>query len=246
MDVATTPPFLYTSRHTTGRHRLEELRRMREEAGLSQAQLARESGVDRATINKIEQGKRSPSIATLESLSRTLAVEMADFFPKAQAPLPDLEEERREPEPPEPPEAEQIHDLRSWTTFFPGLEGGPDLKAAFWIECLNTQADLCERIIARGGYDLETMWDLEGATIELWGAYSKTVRKLVHQWRTPGQADALQRAEDRMKAARTAARRAYQERRDAEEDRQKVVDLDARRRLREARYTDQGYANAGT
>jgi len=70
---------------------LEELRRIREEAGLSQAQLARESGVDRATINKIEQGKRSPSIATLESLSRVLAVEVADFFPKAQAPLP-LEE----------------------------------------------------------------------------------------------------------------------------------------------------------
>jgi transcriptional regulator with XRE-family HTH domain len=59
--------------------------------GLSQTQLARESGVDRATINKIEQGKRSPSIATLESLSRTLGVEIADFFPKAQSPLP-LEE----------------------------------------------------------------------------------------------------------------------------------------------------------
>jgi len=70
---------------------LEELRRIREEAGLSQSQLARESGVDRATINKIEQGKRSPSIATLESLARTLGVEVADFFPKAQATLP-LEE----------------------------------------------------------------------------------------------------------------------------------------------------------
>jgi transcriptional regulator with XRE-family HTH domain len=45
--------------------------------------------VDRATINKIEQGKRSPSIATLESLSRALTVEVADFFPKAQAPLPE-------------------------------------------------------------------------------------------------------------------------------------------------------------
>jgi transcriptional regulator with XRE-family HTH domain len=67
---------------------LEELRRIREEAGLSQAQLARESGVDRATINKIEQGKRSPSIATLESLARTLGVDLADFFPKVQAPLP--------------------------------------------------------------------------------------------------------------------------------------------------------------
>jgi transcriptional regulator with XRE-family HTH domain len=71
---------------------LEELRRIREEAGLSQAQLARESGVDRATINKIEQGKRSPSIATLENLSRALGVEVADFFPKAQAPLPEIQE----------------------------------------------------------------------------------------------------------------------------------------------------------
>jgi transcriptional regulator with XRE-family HTH domain len=70
---------------------LEELRRIREEAGLSQAKLARESGVDRATINKIEQGKRSPSIATLESLSHALAVEVADFFPKAQAPLPEMQ-----------------------------------------------------------------------------------------------------------------------------------------------------------
>jgi transcriptional regulator with XRE-family HTH domain len=73
---------------------LEELRHIREGAGLSQSQLARESGVDRATINKIEQGKRSPSIATLESLARTLGVEVADFFPKAQAPLP-LEDARR-------------------------------------------------------------------------------------------------------------------------------------------------------
>jgi transcriptional regulator with XRE-family HTH domain len=67
---------------------LEELRRIRGEAGLSQSQLARESGVDRATINKIEQGKRSPSIATLESLARALGVEIADFFPKVQSPLP--------------------------------------------------------------------------------------------------------------------------------------------------------------
>ena len=89
--MAHPPHFLYTLRHTIGRRRLEELRRIREEVGLSQTQLARESGVDRATINKIEQGKRSPSIATLESLSRTLGVEIADFFPKAQSPLP-LEE----------------------------------------------------------------------------------------------------------------------------------------------------------
>jgi transcriptional regulator with XRE-family HTH domain len=230
---------------------------LRERAGLTQEQEAKRAGVSPTTISGIESGKIArPHLRTLLKIARALGADVGELREPGKAGAPSspdqpsfnglLEEERREPKPPEPPEAEQIDDLRTWTVFFPGREEGPDLKAAFWIECLNTQADLCERIIACGGYDLETMWDLEGATIELWGAYSKTLRELVHQWCTPGQADALQRAEDRMKAARTAARRAYQERRDAEEDRQKVVDLDARRRLREARYTDQGYANAGT
>ncbi len=142
------------------------------------------------------------------------------------------EEERREPKPPEPPGH--------------GFGEGWNLEASYWIECLNAQADLFTQIIARGGHDLETMWHLEGAALELWGAYSKTVRRLVREWASPGQADALQRAEARMKAARTATRQAYGECRDAEEDRQKVVELDARRQLREERYADQGYANAGT
>ncbi len=128
---------------------------------------------------------------------------------------------------------------------FDGFEEGWSLEASYWIECLNTQADLCEQIIAHGGYDLETIWHLEGAALELWGAYGKTPRQLVREWASPGQVDSLQRAEARMRAARTATRRAYRERRAAEEDRQKVVELDARRQLREARYTDQGHANAG-
>jgi excisionase family DNA binding protein len=131
-------------------------------------------------------------------------------------------------------------------SLFNGFEEGWNLEASYWIECLNAQADLFTQIIAHGDYDLETMWHLEGAALELWGAYSRTVRKLVREWASPGQVDPLQRAEARMRAARTATRQAYGERRDAEEDRRKVVDLDARRQLREARYTDQGYANAGT
>ncbi len=67
---------------------MEELRRIREGAGISQSELARRSGVDRATINKIEQGRRSPSIATLEALAETMGVEVADFFPKTQPQLP--------------------------------------------------------------------------------------------------------------------------------------------------------------
>jgi transcriptional regulator with XRE-family HTH domain len=88
VGVANTPLCVYTTRHTTRERGLEELRRMREEAGFTQVGLAKASGVDRATINKIEQGHRSPTIETLEKLAGALGNEMADFFPKAQAPLP--------------------------------------------------------------------------------------------------------------------------------------------------------------
>jgi transcriptional regulator with XRE-family HTH domain len=67
---------------------LEELKRIREKKGWSQTRLAQESGVDRATINQVEGGRRSPTIATLEVLAATMGAEVADFFPKAQAPLP--------------------------------------------------------------------------------------------------------------------------------------------------------------
>jgi transcriptional regulator with XRE-family HTH domain len=69
---------------------LEELRRMREEARFTQVSLSKASGVDRATINKIEQGHRSPTIDTLEKLADALGREVADFFPKAQPRLPML------------------------------------------------------------------------------------------------------------------------------------------------------------
>ena len=67
---------------------MRELTRIREERGLSQQGLANASGVNKATINQIERGRRSPNLETLEKLANALAVEMADFFPKAQAALP--------------------------------------------------------------------------------------------------------------------------------------------------------------
>lgn len=67
---------------------MEELRRMREQAGLTQVDLAKASGVDRGTIIRVESGKRSPTIETLEKLARAMGAEIGDFFPKAQASLP--------------------------------------------------------------------------------------------------------------------------------------------------------------
>ncbi len=83
---------------------MRELTRIREERGLSQQGLADASGVNKATINQIERGRRSPNLETLEKLADALAVEMGDFFPKAEAPLPDFEDERRA-------------SLRSWVDF---------------------------------------------------------------------------------------------------------------------------------
>ncbi len=67
---------------------MQELKRLRKERDWSQQRLADESGVDRATINQVEGGRRSPTIETLEKLALAMGAEVADFFPKAQAQLP--------------------------------------------------------------------------------------------------------------------------------------------------------------
>jgi transcriptional regulator with XRE-family HTH domain len=64
-----------------------EIKRMREGKGWSQAELAVYAGSSQPTVNQIESGKRNPSTATLVKLAKALDVEVADLFPKAQAPL---------------------------------------------------------------------------------------------------------------------------------------------------------------
>jgi transcriptional regulator with XRE-family HTH domain len=74
---------------------MEELTRLRVERGWSQQRLADESGVNKATVNQIERGRRSPNLETLEKLAEALGTEMAEFFPKAQASLPDFNGQER-------------------------------------------------------------------------------------------------------------------------------------------------------
>jgi len=73
---------------------MEELTRIRNERGWSQQRLADEAGINKATLNQIERGRRSPNVETLHKLAAALGVEVGDFFPKAQSPLP-LEEQQR-------------------------------------------------------------------------------------------------------------------------------------------------------
>jgi transcriptional regulator with XRE-family HTH domain len=201
----------------------------RKELGLSQENLAHGAGLSWGSIQRLEAGQvTDPHYSTLSNIANVLGTTVAELVGEEPAlagggkvgASPDAGPE----------------DFEGWLRPF-------DIRAAYWIENLTSQAELVEHTIARGGYDLKTIWYLEGAAREFWGTYSLTVKKLVREWCAPNQVQALTKAEARMKEARKAATRAYLERRDAEADRQKIDELEPRRRAREAEYAR--YANAG-
>jgi transcriptional regulator with XRE-family HTH domain len=65
----------------------QEIRRLREAKGWSQPKLAVEAGVAVSGVSQIENGRRNPNSSTLVKLARALDVDVADFFPKVEAPL---------------------------------------------------------------------------------------------------------------------------------------------------------------
>lgn len=58
----------------------ENVRRLRQAAGISQAELAVRLGVDRAYISGLEKGTRNPTVVTLWHVSQALNVDMREFF----------------------------------------------------------------------------------------------------------------------------------------------------------------------
>ena len=70
-----------------------EIRRLREGRGWTGAQLAVYAGMAPSAVSQIETGRRSPNTGSLAKIAKALEVEVADFFPKAEAQLPlDLQE----------------------------------------------------------------------------------------------------------------------------------------------------------
>jgi transcriptional regulator with XRE-family HTH domain len=66
----------------------EEVRRRREELGLTGAELAERANLAPSAVSQIETGKRSPSSNSIVKLAEALGVEVGELFPKkAQAPL---------------------------------------------------------------------------------------------------------------------------------------------------------------
>ena len=67
---------------------MQEVRRLREDRGWGQKELAFHADLSQSVISEIETGKRSPSARTLRKMASALEVEVADLFPKVQARLP--------------------------------------------------------------------------------------------------------------------------------------------------------------
>ena len=61
------------------------LQQLRQERGLSQEELAFESGYHRTYISLLERGKKSPSLQTIFQLAKTLKVEPSDIVERIQA-----------------------------------------------------------------------------------------------------------------------------------------------------------------
>jgi transcriptional regulator with XRE-family HTH domain len=58
----------------------KQIRLLREQRNLSQKALAKSSGISRNTLSLIERGHTSPTVSTLKSLARALAVDINAFF----------------------------------------------------------------------------------------------------------------------------------------------------------------------
>jgi transcriptional regulator with XRE-family HTH domain len=56
------------------------LKERREESGLSQSELARQIGIDQATINKIEAGKWAISVDVIEMFLQHYSASLSDIF----------------------------------------------------------------------------------------------------------------------------------------------------------------------
>ena len=60
----------------------DRLRALREAKGLSQTDLAHQAGIDRKTVNRIENGHYSPSMDTLVYLAEALGSTASDLLGK--------------------------------------------------------------------------------------------------------------------------------------------------------------------
>ena len=72
---------------------VQVIRRERESKGLSQEKLAGLAGLDRSYMHRLESGRSSPTLDTLESLARALQVLPSELIARIDDSAKDDEEE---------------------------------------------------------------------------------------------------------------------------------------------------------
>lgn len=60
----------------------DNIRKQRDEKGISQQELADNANVAKSTIQRIEKGEMNPSILTLKSISVALQIELIELLSK--------------------------------------------------------------------------------------------------------------------------------------------------------------------
>lgn len=154
---------------------MERLKVLRKRKGISRETLAASADMSAVAIWRYETGRRSPTADQLEKLAVALDVEVADFFPKAQAPLP--------------------------LDF--GVDAGPDMKrlgmqsiARMRAKLLEELADLWAVQLDRGQYDAGTIQAMDQAGFLL--ALNHTQEEeWIKEFLEADQLEQLQRAEAR-------------------------------------------------
>ena len=59
----------------------KHIKQLRNEAGMTQAQLAEASGIRQSTISMIETGVNTPNVKTADKIARALGVTLNDLMP---------------------------------------------------------------------------------------------------------------------------------------------------------------------
>ena len=58
----------------------ENIRRIREEKGMTQIELCRKLKVDRAYMSNVENGKKNPTLSTIEKIAKALGVSLEELM----------------------------------------------------------------------------------------------------------------------------------------------------------------------
>jgi transcriptional regulator with XRE-family HTH domain len=133
----------------------QEIRRLREERGWSQAKLAASADMGVSGVSQIETGTRNPSAVTLAKLAAALGVEVADLFPKAQAPLSF--------------DAPEDEEAREWRLL---------AYVRSWILLLDNLSERWEKAAAEGAFSLDTYMEFSATFRDVQDAANSLIEGL--------------------------------------------------------------------